>query len=205
MIIGLHGRIGAGKNEAAKRLSLMSPDVVEVSFARKLKESAAALLGCTVDDLERWKNEPYRLVAVGVDVNDLGFVETTKQTVRSFLQRYGTESHRDVFGDGFWVDAALPMRGTHSPAPLRSVDLDYERALYVVTDVRFPNEAQRVHELGGTVIGLLGSSTTGGSHVSEIPLDCDRWIDNTIRDDNYTSLDRQLRALLNEIRLPIPA
>lgn len=186
MIVGLHGRIGAGKNEAAKRLAFMSPDVVEVSFAAKLKESAAAALGCTVDDLERWKNEPSARVYCPGPHADY-------QTVRSFLQRYGTESHRDVFGADFWLDAALP------------IDAIYTDSVYVVTDVRFPNEAERVRELGGIVVGLLGPSLTGGTHVSEIPLDCDRWIDNTIRDDGYASLDAQLRSLLTSIAQPLAA
>jgi len=30
-------------------------------------------------------------------------------TGRQALQRYGTEGHRDVFGEDFWVDALLPV------------------------------------------------------------------------------------------------
>lgn len=191
MIVGLHGRIGAGKNEAAIRLALLAP-VVEVSFARKLKESAAAVLGCTVADLEAWKNNPAASVVVFSGMRPL---DGKGQTVRSFLQRYGTEGHRDVFGPDFWLDAALPIE----------TDGWYDDRLYVVTDVRFPNEAARIRDLGGTVVGLLGSSLTGGSHVSEVPLECDRWIDNTIRDDDHASLDRQLRALLDDLRLPLAA
>ena len=193
MIVGLHGKMGAGKNEAAKRLALIAPPVVEVSFARKLKESAAALLDCTVADLELWKNDPDKQVAVGGIYDALGFTpfKNKTQTVRSFLQRYGTEAHRDVFGQDFWLDAALPtarngIRGR----------VAYDDALYVVTDVRFENEAKRVRDLGGIVVGGIGPARDTGSHASEQEIDCDCWIDNTRRDDGYASLDASLRNLL---------
>lgn len=196
MIVGLHGKIGAGKNEAAKRLAILSSmPVVEVSFAAKLKQSAAALLGCTVADLELWKNDSSKLVCAGGLYDALGFVPygNLSQTVRSFLQRYGTEAHRDVFGADFWLDAALPL-----PAHAGQFAL-YNDALYVATDVRFPNEAERVRELGGVMVGLTGPDTDTGSHASEVPLECDRWIDNAIRDDGYTSLDGQLGVLLSDL------
>jgi hypothetical protein len=185
VIIGLHGKMGAGKNEAAKRLALLSKlPVIEVSYAAKLKESAAAVLGCTVEDLERWKNDPDAGVLVNVHGDPYVF-----QTVRSFLQRYGTEGHRDVFGEDFWLDAALPLypQGLSSP---------YRRSLYAVTDVRFQNEADRIRELGGIVVKVVGPTSDTGSHVSERELDCDYSIDNSARDDDFTSLDAQLSWIL---------
>lgn len=192
MIIGLHGKMGSGKNTAALRLAQIAPPVVEVSFAAKLKESAAALIGCTVADLELWKNDPSKCVAVGGLYDGLGFQQTRVFTVREYLQRYGTEAHRDVFGADFWLDAALPVPPEH-----RGKIADwYGDALYVVTDVRFPNEAVRVRELGGIVVGVRGPETDTGNHASEQVLDCDVWIDNTARDDGFAALDGGLRNLL---------
>lgn len=188
MILGLHGKMGSGKNEVARRLALLlrgkGLPLYEVSFAAKLKQSAAALLGCTVDDLEAWKNDPEMWVCLaahgGYDVRE-------GQTVRSFLQRYGTEAHREVFGEDFWLDAALPL------------DRDYSGGLYVVTDVRFPNEAERVRHLGGTVVHIVGQNEDTGSHASERSLHCFYEIDNRIRDDDFASLDKQLIALLGTL------
>lgn len=56
---------------------------------------------------------------------------------RELLQRYGTEAHRDIFGQNFWVDVTLPLGGYY---PGRAI---------VVTDCRFRNEAERVKYLGG--------------------------------------------------------
>lgn len=197
MIVGLNGKMGAGKNEAAKRLALLSSlPVVEVSYARRLKESAAALLGVSLHNLEVWKNNPSRCVTAGTIIDGLGFValgETTI-TIRSFLQRYGTESHRDVFGDDFWLDAALPVE----------TEGWYDDRLYVVTDMRFPNEAQRVKDLGGVTVRIVGAHTETGNHPSEQVLECDFEIDNSARDDGFAALDMALAELLAKIGVDTP-
>lgn len=158
--------------------------VVHVSYARKLKESVAALLGITLEQIERWKTEEYRIVQVQYD-NDAPDLQLT---FREFLQRYGTESHRDVFGEDFWLDQALPM------------DKDYTDAVYVVTDARFPNELKRIKDLGGVTVRIDGPLEFTGEHRSETQHECDFVIDNRIRDDGFRELDYQLRELLAKIQ-----
>lgn len=198
MIIGLTGRKQAGKNACARLIRLYAGrEVVEVSFAALLKQSAAAVLGCEVDDLERWKNDPHALVCVGLEVELGGFIAARTQTVREFLQRYGTEGHRDLLGPDFWVDAALPSSS------------DYSGALYVVTDVRFPNEARRVKALGGTIVRIIGPpeiEDAGDAHASETPLP-DELVDiklgNVRRDDGFAALDFGVRLLLRELDVEV--
>jgi len=202
MVIGLTGKKQAGKNAVAKLLAVYSPlPVVEVSYAAKLKQSVAALLGCEVDDLERWKNDPSVKIQVARWPHEL----LACITMREFLQRYGTESHREIFGKDFWLDAALPLPELWAPegAPeAAEYDDAYGDALYVVTDVRFPNEAERIKELGGTVVRVVGppevEEVTDG-HASEAPLP-DELVDLTLfndrRDDEFAALDTRVRTLL---------
>lgn len=119
------------------------------SFADKLKESAAALFNIEPWQFEEWKNDPDVVVTINrkfypeQDLNDPGILDIyveKYQSVRSFLQRYGTESHRDVFGENFWVDQVLPVGGYYAG-----------RAI-VVTDVRFRNEMERIQTIGGHVV-----------------------------------------------------
>lgn len=184
MIIGFTGRMGSGKNEAAKQLASMYPKgkVVEISFARKLKESASALLDISLDDIERWKNDPHiRVVVRGTDgyaYADMGF--------RGFLQRFGTEAHRNVFSEDFWLDAALPLDGPY--------DSD---VIYAVTDVRFQNEADRVRDLGGTVVRVIGNDEKKPTtHRSEDIPGADFVIHNTERNDDFLALREQLYYLV---------
>jgi len=113
-----------------------------------------------------------------------------QMTIREYLQRYGTESHREVFGTDFWVDMALP------------IDTDHSDKLLVVTDVRFPNEATRVKDLGGQVWKIERETETAhGDHPSE--QDLDQWVDVFV--DNTGSL-YDLRQTLNRLmnRMMVP-
>lgn len=58
--------------------------------------------------------------------------------VRRLLQRIGTEAGRQVFGEGVWVNALAAL-----------VQQLPDAAKVVISDVRFPNEAEFVALLGG--------------------------------------------------------
>lgn len=167
MILGLHGRHGSGKDtycdllrQAINETETSFHEVRRVSFADKLKRSAAALLGIDPDALESWKtDENVRLVIQHKHDTSYAIREFT---FREYLQRYGTEAHREIFADSFWVDQALPLDGKYDP-----------RVLYVVTDVRFPNERVRVNELNGIMMKLERRYEISDPHPSEQPLQCE--------------------------------
>jgi hypothetical protein len=150
MIIGLTGLRGSGKDTVGAYL-VKQYGFERRAFADSLKQSVAALLDVDASRLDEWKNDPDVQVAVvrkfysdqqlGDGVEDL--YVTDHQTMRSFLQRYGTESHRDVFGNDFWVDQLLPVGGYYAG-----------RAI-CVTDCRFANEYERIIELGGHVANVV--------------------------------------------------
>lgn len=214
MIIGFTGKLGSGKDTAGARLArLVNLETVRLSFAAPLKESAAALLDIDPIDWETYKNDPEVKIHLTVgfretptyvasdwdaDGNPIVFeVEEPNVirtfTAREFLQRYGTESHRDVFGGDFWVEQA--MRNYH-----RTPD-----TLYYVTDVRFANEAAAVRGLGGVIIRVLGENEETGTHASEAGVP-DKYItfeiDNSIRDDGYANLEQQLQSILQTLGIP---
>lgn len=173
MIIGLNGRLKSGKDTTFKVIKEFVPEAERISFADKLKDSAAAVLGIDRDTLEELKNREdflYTLRGFQDDVPVDLLSRVPNFNVRVFLQRYGTEGHRDIFDDNFWVNMALPL------------DLDHEGKLFVVTDMRFPNEAQRVKDLGGYTIKVVRDTITGhANHPSEQNIDSmiDYFIDNT--------------------------
>lgn len=202
-LIAFHGKLGSGKDTAGERLAEMAAvPTGRLSFARLLKESAAALFGIPVEDWEKYKNDPdvKILLQVGwttemvngeeVDVPNI----IVELTAREFLQRYGTESHRDIFGADFWVEQAL-----------RNYYYEADGLTYI-TDCRFVNEANAVKALGGYVIEVEGPNDNTGSHQSEVPLPSEYihfTIDNTIRDDNFADLDRQLASIASLIGVPL--
>lgn len=199
-IVGFHGQLGSGKDLAAERLARLVSGLphMRVAFADKLKQSAAALFGIDPDDWNRFKNDPdvkiyladnYREIggAFG-DLQELNIV--AELTARQFLQRYGTEAHRDVFDYDFWVNAAFQ-------------DIP-EKMLVTVTDVRFPNEVEAIHKRGGVVIHILGETQVEAAHASEQSLEgCDFTVDNSVRNDGYSSLDDQLYRIASMLNLPL--
>lgn len=125
-IIGIAGYAGHGKTTFAKALQAKllehgwPADAVQcVSFAGLLKRSAAAAIGMTERELAEMKNleHPY----AGITVHLPG--RTISLTFREYLQLYGDEAHRKIFGEDFWVHALPPMPG-----------------IAIIDDVRYPNE-----------------------------------------------------------------
>lgn len=201
MIVGLNGTIGAGKSAAGDRLAyLYQGDAVQISFARLLKESSAALFDVLPAMWETWKNDPHmviRLVDETTTNADGSDYVLRELTAREFLQRYGTESHRDVFGDDFWVEQAMDPYEAYK-----------REGLAYVTDCRFVNEAMAIKNWGGVIIKLLGPGDDGSEtgHVSESHLPDELvnfWVDNTVRDDDFRSLDESLKGIMTMVGLPI--
>ena len=199
MIIGLCGEIAAGKDATYLRASEIYGDrfeVARVGFADKMKESIAAIFGLSQEFIELEKRNPLTTVSVCSPVqDDHGNVgeNCITLTFREFIQNYGTEAHRGVFGDLFWVDATLPM------------DFDHRGKIIFVTDTRFATEQQRVVDHGGVNI-LVQSETVATAretrHSSENGLDMDLihyTIDNRERTDNFSTLDDQLIDIVDEI------
>jgi hypothetical protein len=150
-IIGLTGAAGSGKDTAAqfalewcKEHGLQAK---RLAFADPLKVSAARALGFFGDKEEcvAFCNDLKRPgVELRVDVANMPHRNDSYcVTGREFLQFYGTEAHRDVFGVDFWVEFTerqLAMRDS-----LGRTDVIF------LTDVRFENESDMIHKRGGEV------------------------------------------------------
>ena len=164
MIVGINGFKGSGKDTIGAYL-VEKYGFERKSFAAKLKESAAAIWDIDPSLWEEFKNDPnmrvmlyraddFEIEEVGHNVPEDKFYFNTI-TARVFLQRYGTEAHRDVFGDDFWVYHGLE-------------DVNLRRD-YVITDARFENELDAIKALGGYNIRVIRSGLTDeDTHASEV-------------------------------------
>lgn len=146
IVIGLTGHAGAGKDSVADVL-VAEHGFVKMSFAEPVKRLARVLdpvvgydiyqdcscgeKDCTVVDTVRLSD----LYGMGYDD------ETIKESpwfdeVRGIWQRFGTDVMRAEDKD-YWVDKAAKalLESTHDRV--------------VFTDVRFPNEAEMILNLGG--------------------------------------------------------
>lgn len=183
MLIGLNGAKGAGKDTVGSHL-VSEHGFEKLSFAQLLKDSAGALFGVDPKMWDEWKND----VHVRITINT-AFGVACDMTARQFLQRYGTESHRDVFGQDFWVDALMNER---RPYFLKD---------YCVTDARFPNELKAISRLGGQNWRIQREAVNDGDgHISEAKPDF-RLIAWTIDNDGTVEeLQQEVDAYLKFIK-----
>jgi hypothetical protein len=196
VLIGLHGRAGSGKDTTFLAIQKWAEErgltAVRRGFADKLKLSAARIFYPDID-LEgalKWaddvKMDPDVMIAEGFLLRDyenipIGFADKTAITGRQFFQRYGTEAHRQVFGETFWTDQVLPV-GYSDPVQPKFWANFPDADIAVVTDVRFEDEAQRVKDLNGHVWEIHRDEIDRGggrTHASESPIPVDL-IDQTI-------------------------
>jgi len=111
------------------------------SFAGPMRRFVADTLGMTLAELEERKEDP---------IEWLGGV-----TPRTMLQTVGTEWGRATVHADLWVRSLFARLSQGG----------------IVSDVRFPNEAEAILKQGGVVIRLHRAGTgEGDTHVSEKPL-----------------------------------
>lgn len=180
MLIGISGKKFSGKSTIATLLHNATGYEV-VSFADKLKDITCILSGCTRKDLEDYEFKEKRCVPPYL-VPYCGNAE--KPTFRAFLQHFGSEVMRGV-NDSIWIDSTL-------------LNCD-ENA--IISDVRFPNEADAIRKRGGIIIKVERDTHSKDSHSSETSIDDIKgdyviWNDTTLENlvSNVDSLVRLLRV-----------
>jgi hypothetical protein len=143
MIIGLVGVAGSGKTTAANFL-VRERRFTRIPFADPLKKMIEALgfHRSLLDGPAKTKEQP--------------LAAFNGRTLREAMQTLGTEWGRKEFGDDFWVRMWEGAIGNAQKI--------------VVDDVRFPNEAAKIKELGGLLVRMHrndAGASVGTAHASE--------------------------------------
>ena len=171
---------------------------IQKSFAHKIKQIICILLGCTMEQLEDpiFKETPlgeewwcWKIVLEGgygthlypyslPKPKNIQGLNLVKMTPRMLMQMIGTEFGRDMVHPNLWVNSLMN---------------EYKRQKWLITDVRFFNEAKAIKDRGGILIRVNRDSDSKDSHVSENELitykDWDYVIDN-----NYSLSELILRV-----------
>lgn len=142
LLLGLCGPAAVGKDTVADAIGAHWDDgatpIVRYAFARPIKEAASVLFDLPIeafDDRAR-KDAP---------LDNLG-----GRTPRALLQLIGTDWVRETIDARFWI-----ARFERAYARAR----DRGAAVMVVTDVRFPNEADAIRALCGTIVRVTRVAT----------------------------------------------
>lgn len=163
MIIGIIGKAGSGKDTVCDIIRyLTSPSLVENSrfdqcykwefnkspwqrkaFADNLKKCCSIV---TNTPLNNWHNQAMKDVFV-----------TNGITYREFMQKFGTDALRRHFYDNIWIDSLLDTYSFDDK--------------WIISDVRFLNEAEAIKKKKGILIKVDRGITDKMTHVSETELE----------------------------------
>lgn len=165
LLIGLTGAKRSGKGSVALQIARWCSEsgisVAERGFSDVMKLGAYRCLiepTGNIEDALAWEGEFKTEAEIHVESREDSF----KVTGREFLQRYGTEAHRDIFGQDFWLDYLIP---NNDPERLRTNFANAQ--IGIISDLRFDNEAERIRELGGVVWEINRFENNHDGHVSE--------------------------------------
>lgn len=159
-IIGISGKARSGKDTIADYL-IKNYGYTKLAYADLLKNITMLAFGFTKEQL----------------YGDQKFVvdEYWGNTPAYYLQILGTECFRERIDNDFWVKAAMKIVN------------HYPENLWVIPDVRFPNEVTPIQDRGGMVIRINRKNRppTGrdDNHPSEIALDDYEGFDYVIDND----------------------
>jgi hypothetical protein len=222
MIIGINGYSGSGKDTVGTIIQYMhanhshpSTSLEEVlknpyqhdwwleeqseweikKWAGKLKEIASMLTGIPKHKFEDQEFKKTNLSSEW-DCNPPGKVGTIHKqplTVREFLQRLGTDALRYGLHENAWVNALM--------SDYKGIDYNDdeqpELPNWIITDTRFPNEADAIREKDGVLIRVERPGVKPiNDHPSEVGLD--HWtFDYVINNDgDLESLSTKVKDIL---------
>jgi hypothetical protein len=177
MLLGLSGYAQSGKDTVAKVL-INEYGFIRIAFADIIRTSLYTLDPIVAVDESA---QPIRLKE---KVDSLGWDKAKLEPeIRRLLQIFGTEIGRTLLGPDIWVNLALAQ-------------IQDEKD-YVITDVRFPNEAAAIKERDGSLWRVSRPTITAvNQHLSEKALaeyQFDAYINN---DQDLAHLHQHVKNLL---------
>lgn len=120
-------------------------------------------------------------------------IELLNLTPRKILQLLGTECGRKIIHPNIWVNATM---ADYKPLP------NGLEPLWLVSDVRFPNEVKAIKDRGGIIVRMERGTGLKDNHESETALDnykdWDMVIDNN---GDFRGLIEPLNNLIDKINV----
>jgi hypothetical protein len=177
MLIGLGYAARSGKDEVANLL-VRDYGFKKIAYADAVKDAVRVIFGLTQRQLYGDEKEL-------VD-------EYCQDTHRNILQKVGTECMRRGYRDDIWIKALFRQL---------SLDEDGEPD-WVVTDVRFSNEADAVKERGGWLVKVsrperLRDQIATKLHASETSMiGYEGWDYEIVNDDSLETLSEKVDDMI---------
>ena len=168
MIIGINGYSGSGKDTVGMMIQYLNcynigdltiEDIIKdykshqwwleeqstweiKKYAGKLKQIASLLTGIEIEDFE---DQFIKKQNLGPQWN----VHGMPMTIREFLQKLGTDTLKNGLHTNAWVNALF---ADYKCVPADRAPKGWDCDNWIITDVRFPNEAKAIKDRNGLLI-----------------------------------------------------
>ena len=210
MIIGITGLAGSGKDAVAALLAMQG--YVRYAFADELRREAQAFITAIRDRKEYGISKEdltSALVAYNYEINsaiwkgeitpEMVWAKPTPPFIRELLQRHGTEFRR-TRDPNYWVGLLMKQIQTNRAMYIdecTNAGRSVKNEKVTISDVRFPNEAEAIHNRGGKIWRVVRpgvepvAAHSSESGQAEITVDAELLNDGTLY-----NLALKVRALL---------
>lgn len=231
MIIAFTGRAGGGKDTVATIVQELYPELnwQIKGFADKLRQVASILTGIPAEDM---KKQEVKEIVLGEEwwyyhlgytdhkvsyqeaqnggYGEMDFDDLVQPTVRSFLQKLGTDAVRYNIHEDGWVNALMadckpigahPVPGETFTLPDgEKINLEWTYPNWLITDCRFPNELEAITSRGGICIRIVRPDNPypKSNHESETALDGVELL-TIINDGNLEQLKFRVKEVFDPI------
>lgn len=176
MLIGISGKKQCGKDTICKMIRALDDRWEKHAFADKLKQALAVILDVKV---EAFEDNIFKMSDSTIAKPEGGFY-----TYRELLQKFGTEVGRSI-SPNVWVDALFS-------------NYSLEDDFWIITDVRFPSEADAIREHGGILIRVNRNTGYIDNHPSETSLDNYPSFDYIINNEDLDETIKEVESIMKE-------
>ncbi len=185
MVIGISGKIRSGKSRVAKTIIEILEENgktgVVKSFAQPLYEIISEMYDNDIETIKRDKQDKVPIY-INTRQTQCGFKISN---YREILQIIGTGARN--YGDiDIWVNALF---GVGNEKVLGSLG-NNKGSVWVIEDLRFPNEAKRIRECNGLLIRVEREKHQPNAHIIENSLNNWQDWDLVIKNDFDTKKKR---------------
>ncbi len=181
-IIAFCGLTQSGKDTAAEGLYELG--YTKSSFAQKLKEVIADVYQVPIE----WMNDTI--------LKNTPCKELWGKTPRDILQPVATEGFREGGHPDTWVNYL------HAKLAMQEKYKNLESEFFLsITDIRFPNEARMLRDIGASLVWIRNPHAIAGTHASESQVESvgKEFADFTIDNDKTLLTIPELHATVQNI------
>lgn len=193
MVIGLSGKIRSGKSRVAKIFKEALEEngkTCEIkSFASPIYEIVSRLYRSNKKEIQRDKRDNIPIY-IHTRKSNSGLILSN---YREILQTIGTTA-RDCGDENVWVNSLFGCDNEKIMG-----EFTWATDYWIIDDVRFPNEAQRILDCNGKLIRINRPDAEDNKHIIENSLnDWDKW--DLVIENNYKSKKKRNMELTKIIK-----